>query len=143
MPADTALSFVAPYIASVPAELVGASGVLSVVTAGLLLAHKAPILQSAPSRLAERINWSSVTFVLENAVFLLIGLQIASLLEGVGEGEQAVARVVVKAHPHAVAGRHREGAGQGHHERPGINLGHDPQWKPGSRAAPGRDDTGR
>ena len=56
---------------------------LAVVTAGLLLAHKAPILQTAQSRLAERINWSSITFVLENAVFLLIGLQIAGLLDDV------------------------------------------------------------
>ena len=52
-------------------------------TAGLLLAHKAPVLQTAPSRLSERINWSSITFVLENAVFLLIGLQIAGLLDDV------------------------------------------------------------
>ena len=85
VPADTALSFVAPYLAYVPAEQVGASGVLAVVTAGLLLAHRAPALQSAPSRLSERINWSSLTFVLENAVFLLIGLQVAALLSAVGE----------------------------------------------------------
>ncbi len=83
VPADTALSFVAPYLAYVPAERLGASGVLAVVTAGLLLAHKAPVLQTAPSRLSERINWSSITFVLENSVFLLIGLQIAGLLDGV------------------------------------------------------------
>ena len=83
VPADTALSFVAPYLAYVPAEQVGASGVLAVVTAGLLLAHKAPIIQTAPSRLSERINWSSITFVLENSVFLLIGLQIAGLLDDV------------------------------------------------------------
>ena len=83
VPADTALSFVAPYLAYVPAEQVGASGVLAVVTAGLLLAHKAPVIQTAPSRLSERINWSSITFVLENSVFLLIGLQIAGLLDDV------------------------------------------------------------
>ena len=83
VPADTALSFVAPYLAYVPAERLGASGVLAVVTAGLLLAHKAPVLQTAPSRLSERINWSSITFVLENSVFLLIGLQIAGLLDDV------------------------------------------------------------
>jgi CPA1 family monovalent cation:H+ antiporter len=88
VPADTALSFVAPYLAYVPAERVGASGVLAVVTAGLLLAHKAPVLQSAPSRLSERINWSSITFVLENAVFLLIGLQIATLLDDVVNDDQ-------------------------------------------------------
>jgi monovalent cation/hydrogen antiporter len=88
VPADTALSFVAPYLAYVPAEQLGASGVLAVVTAGLLLAHKAPVLQTAPSRLSERINWSSITFVLENAVFLLIGLQVASLLDDVLNDDQ-------------------------------------------------------
>jgi Na+/H+ antiporter len=95
VPADTALSFVAPYIAFVPAELVGASGVLSVVTAGLLLAHKAPVIQTAPSRLSEKINWSSMTFVLENAVFLLIGLQIAALLDDVGAGDQSLGRTLL------------------------------------------------
>ena len=96
VPADTALSFVAPYLAYVPAERVGASGVLAVVTAGLLLAHKAPVLQTAPSRLSERINWSSITFVLENAVFLLIGLQIAGLLDDVAnDDELSVARTLV------------------------------------------------
>ncbi|HET8987095.1 MAG TPA: cation:proton antiporter [Humibacillus sp.] len=86
VPADTALSFVAPYLAYVPAEQSGASGVLAVVTAGLLLAHRSPVLQTAPSRLSERVNWSSITFVLGNAVFLLIGLQIATLLDAVGRG---------------------------------------------------------
>ena len=89
VPADTALSFVAPYLAYVPAEQVGASGVLAVVTAGLLLAHKAPILQTAPSRLSERINWSSIIFILENAVFLLIGLQIAGLLDDVANDDES------------------------------------------------------
>ncbi|GAA4398246.1 Na+/H+ antiporter [Fodinibacter luteus] len=95
VPADTALSFVAPYLAYVPAERVGASGVLAVVTTGLLLAHRAPQIQTAPSRLSERINWSSVTFVLENAVFLLIGLQIAALLDDVGDGDQTLARTLL------------------------------------------------
>ena len=95
VPADTALSFVAPYLAFVPAEQIGASGVLAVVTTGLLLAHRAPQLQTAPSRLSERINWSSVTFVLENAVFLLIGLQIAALLDDVGEGDQTLGRTLL------------------------------------------------
>ncbi len=48
---------------------------LAVVIAGLLLGHKAPILQTATSRIAERLNWRTIQFLLENAVFLLIGLQ--------------------------------------------------------------------
>ena len=94
VPADTALSFVAPYLAYVPAEQVGASGVLSVVTAGLLLAHRAPVIQTAPSRLSEKVNWSSITFVLENSVFLLIGMQVATLLDDVGRR-----RALARTHP--------------------------------------------
>ncbi|GGL29150.1 Na+/H+ antiporter [Phycicoccus endophyticus] len=97
VPADTALSFIAPFLAYAPAEAVGASGVLAVVTAGLLLAHRAPVLQSAPSRLAERTNWSSVTFVLENAVFLLIGLQVSGLVTDTRAGELGTGRTVLVA----------------------------------------------
>ena len=64
-----------PFAAYVVAEEIHASGVLAVVVAGLLLGHKAPILQTAQSRIAERINWRTIAFVLENTVFLLIGLQ--------------------------------------------------------------------
>ncbi len=59
----------------VAAEEIHASGVIAVVVAGLLLGHKAPILQTAQSRIAERMNWRTIAFVLENTVFLLIGLQ--------------------------------------------------------------------
>ena len=44
---DTTLSFVAPYVAFLPAEEVHSSGVLAVVVTGLLLGHKAPVLQTA------------------------------------------------------------------------------------------------
>jgi CPA1 family monovalent cation:H+ antiporter len=80
---DTTLSFAAPYVAFLPAEEIKASGVLAVVVAGLILGHKAPYLQSARSRIAENINWRTVQFLLENVVFLLIGLQIRDLLDSV------------------------------------------------------------
>ena len=73
---DTTLSLVAPFLTYLAAEAVHASGVLAVVIVGLLLGHKSPALQSASSRLAEQTNWRTITFVLENAVFLLIGLQV-------------------------------------------------------------------
>jgi Na+/H+ antiporter len=94
---DTALSFVVPFLAYVPAEKVHASGVLAVVTVGLLLAHKAHHLQSASSRLSERINWASITFLLENAVFLLIGLQIAAIATGVDRSDLTLGQALVVA----------------------------------------------
>ncbi len=80
---DTALSFVVPFAAYVVAEHLEASGVLAVVVAGLLLGHRAPVLQSASSRIAEGMNWRTIAFVLENTVFLLIGLQAHWLLGNV------------------------------------------------------------
>lgn len=80
---DTSLSFAAPFVAFLPAEAVGASGVLAVVVTGLLLAQGSPALQSGASRIAEATNWQTIAFLLENAVFVLIGLQLPSLLAGV------------------------------------------------------------
>ncbi|MCL2541955.1 MAG: Na+/H+ antiporter [Nocardioidaceae bacterium] len=80
---DTAISFVVPFAAYIAAERIHASGVVAVVVAGLTLGHKAPVLQSAQSRVAERINWRTIAFVLENAVFLLIGLQAKWLVDEV------------------------------------------------------------
>ena len=48
---------------------------LAVVVTGLLLGHKSHLLQSGASRLAEASNWRTIAYLLENAVFLLIGLQ--------------------------------------------------------------------
>ncbi len=72
---DTGVSLVVPFATYLAAEEIHASGVVAVVVAGLLLGHKAPILQTAQSRIAERMNWRTLAFVLENTVFLLIGLQ--------------------------------------------------------------------
>lgn len=82
---DTALSFISPWVAYLPAEELKCSGVLAVVIAGVLLGHRAATFQSASSRMAERINWSTVQFLLENGVFLLIGLQAHGIIEHVGE----------------------------------------------------------
>ncbi len=84
---DTAVSLLAPFLAYLPAEEVHASGVLAVVTTGLVLGHKAPVLQNATSRMNERINWSTIEFLLENAVFLLIGLQVHAIADGLRESD--------------------------------------------------------
>ena len=91
---DSGLSLVVPFAAYAVGEEVHASGVIAVVVAGLLLGHKAPILQTAQSRIAERLNWRTIAFVLENAVFLLIGLQASTIVEGAGEGDLSWGRIV-------------------------------------------------
>jgi len=87
---DTAISFMVPFAAYLPAEALGyhelhGSGVISVVTAGLLLGHKSQVIQSGQSRLNERVNWGTIQFLLENTVFLLIGLQARRIVAAMAE----------------------------------------------------------
>ncbi|MEO7000152.1 MAG: Na+/H+ antiporter [Terracoccus sp.] len=94
---DTVLSFLIPFAAYVPAEKVGSSGVIAVVTAGLVLGHRSPRYQPGASRLSERINWSSIQFLLENSVFLLIGLQVATVVSNVRDSHLGVGTIVLAA----------------------------------------------
>jgi CPA1 family monovalent cation:H+ antiporter len=87
---DTTLSFAAPWVAFLPAEQIHSSGVLAVVVTGLVLGHTSTAVQSATARIAENINWRTVEFVLENVVFLLIGLQLQQILDGVRARHLAV-----------------------------------------------------
>ncbi|HET9420455.1 MAG TPA: Na+/H+ antiporter [Nocardioides sp.] len=91
---DTAISLTVPFAAYIAAEKIHGSGVIAVVVAGLLLGHKAPILQTAQSRIAERMNWRTIAFVLENTVFLLIGLQAEWLLDDVEQSSLSTGRIV-------------------------------------------------
>jgi Na+/H+ antiporter len=91
---DTAISFVVPYATYILSEEVHSSGVVSVVVTGLLLGHKAPVIQTAQSRIAERINWRTIAYFLENTVFLLIGLQAQWILQDVDHGGTSTGRVV-------------------------------------------------
>ncbi|MGA1838869.1 cation:proton antiporter [Herbiconiux sp. 11R-BC] len=77
---DTSLSLITPYIAFIPAQFLHGSGVLAVVVAGLYLGFRAPVIQTAESRIAESLNWRTIQFLLENAVFLFIGLSLATIL---------------------------------------------------------------
>ena len=90
---DTGISFVVPFASFLLAEAFHASGVVSVVVAGLLLGHKAPIIQTAQSRVAERMNWRTIAYILENSVFLLIGLQARWIIGDVGDSEVHPGRI--------------------------------------------------
>jgi CPA1 family monovalent cation:H+ antiporter len=100
--ADVAVSILTPWIAYVLAEQIHVpgvelhpSGVLAVVVAGLILGHKSPAIQSATSRLFERTNWATLSFVLENCVFLLIGLQARSIIEALADDDLSGGRIAL------------------------------------------------
>ncbi|WP_347567316.1 Na+/H+ antiporter [Nocardia sp. AG03] len=78
---DTSVSLLAPFVAYLPAEHFHASGVIAVVVCGMILGHGAQRWQGAASRVAETTNWRTVQFILESAVFLIIGLQVRWIVE--------------------------------------------------------------
>ncbi|MGG7463887.1 cation:proton antiporter [Plantibacter sp. YIM 135347] len=79
----TVISFAVPFIAYLPAEYFHASGVLSVVVAGLVTGHQSAKWFTAQDRISERINWRTAQFLLENSVFLLMGLELKTIVEKV------------------------------------------------------------
>lgn len=79
---ENALSLLTPFAAYLPAEQLGASGVLSVVVVGLYLGRRAPSLLSSSTRLQGQALWSMVTFLLEGFVFIMIGLQLPTVIDG-------------------------------------------------------------
>lgn len=93
--ADTALSFAVPFVAYLLGESVGGSGVLAVVIAGLMLGHRSPRVLSGSARTASKHNWQTVQYLLENSVFLLIGLQLRRILSEVGHSGLSVAMLAL------------------------------------------------
>ncbi|GLY65671.1 Na+/H+ antiporter [Amycolatopsis taiwanensis] len=83
----TAWSFVVPFVAYLPAEAIHGSGVLAVVVAGIFIGHQSPRMVSGPTRLTSRLNWRTIQFLLENVVFLLIGLQLRRIVTEVGQAD--------------------------------------------------------
>lgn len=91
----TAISFAVPFLAYLPAEELHASGVLSVVIAGLVTGHRGAKLLTAQDRISERLNWRTVQFVLENGVFLLLGVELKPLVEAVQADQLGVGSAVL------------------------------------------------
>lgn len=78
---NTTISFAVPFLAYFPAEEVEASGVLSVVVAGLVTGAMGSRRFSARDRQTQTTTWATVSFILESAVFLLMGYQMPILFD--------------------------------------------------------------
>jgi CPA1 family monovalent cation:H+ antiporter len=77
---DIVLSFVTPYCMYYAAERFHFSGVLAVVSGGLLLSNKRQTMLTHLSRIQGANVWSTVGFVMNGLIFLLIGLQLPSIV---------------------------------------------------------------
>jgi len=78
---NTTISFAVPFLAYFPAEESHASGVLAVVVAGLLTGVLGSKRFSARDRQTQATTWTTISFVLESAVFLAMGYQLPELVD--------------------------------------------------------------
>lgn len=85
-PTEITLSLITGYIAFLPAEKLHLSGVLAVVAAGLYLGWRSPELLSPSTRLQAFAVWDVATFLLNAVLFVLIGLQLPVVVDGL-DGE--------------------------------------------------------
>lgn len=79
---DVTLTLVTPFIMYIAAEEVHASGVMSVVCGGLYLNYHSLSFLSSSSRIQGINVWHSFTFLLNGLVFLLIGLGLPDIIDG-------------------------------------------------------------
>lgn len=83
--ADIVLSLLTPYIIYLAAEEVHSSGVLAVVSCGLLLSNNRHRFLSSKSRVQGTNVWESFCFILNGLVFMLIGLDLPQITKGLEE----------------------------------------------------------
>jgi monovalent cation/hydrogen antiporter len=81
---ELTISLFSAYGAFLPANELGVSGVLAAVTAGIYLGFRAPEIASPESRMQGFALWSVLAFLLNAALFILIGLQLPVIVGGLG-----------------------------------------------------------
>jgi monovalent cation/hydrogen antiporter len=79
---ELTISLFSAYGAFIPADQLGVSGVLAVVACGLVLGFRAPEIASPESRMQGAAMWSILTFLLNATLFILIGLQLPTIVDG-------------------------------------------------------------
>lgn len=83
-PVEVLVSLIAPFAAFLPAEALGFSGVLAAVSAGVWHGWRAPrVIRSETRTLLGAGAWDTMLFTVNGFVFLLIGLQLPEVLDGI------------------------------------------------------------
>lgn len=97
---DIMLTLVTPYVMYLAAEAAHSSGILAVVSGGLLLSDRQHSFLTSSSRLKGYNVWESLVFILNGLIFIMIGLslpQITAGLEGVTLSDAIVYGLLISA----------------------------------------------
>jgi CPA1 family monovalent cation:H+ antiporter len=97
-PTEITVSLLTGYAAFLPAEELGASGVIAAVTVGIFMGWHTPELTTPTTRIQGVAIWEILQFLLNAVLFLLVGLQLPAVLDeisGRSPGELAAWAVLV------------------------------------------------
>jgi Na+/H+ antiporter len=83
------ISLLSGYAAFVPANAIGASGVLAAVTTGIYMGVRGPSIIDARTRLQGYYVWDVLDFIINSALFVLVGLQLRTVVNGLGNQSAA------------------------------------------------------
>ena len=81
---EVTIALFSGYFAYLPAEAIHVSGVLAAVTVGIYMGRLTSVLTNPTTRIQGNAVWEIVQFLLNSALFILIGLQLPSILDGIG-----------------------------------------------------------
>lgn len=90
-PVEITVTLIAPYLAYLSAEGLHCSGILATVVCGLYLGRKRSQILTTSARLDTSAVWNTLDFVLNGALFMMIGLQLPYILGGI----RGMSRVVM------------------------------------------------
>jgi Na+/H+ antiporter len=77
---DNLIFLLAPYLAYLGAEILGLSGVLATVVAGMYVSRRSSFIYLAETRLTGAAVWTLMIYLINGFVFLTIGLQVRDMV---------------------------------------------------------------
>ena len=74
------ITLITPFVAYIPAEQLNVSGVLATVVAGVYLGTRTEGMLQPASRVSGTMFWRTLIFLLESALFVLLGLELRAVV---------------------------------------------------------------
>jgi Na+/H+ antiporter len=86
------ITLITPFVAYIPAQQLNVSGVLATVVTGIYLSTRTDGLLQPASRVSGAMFWRTLIFLLESALFVLLGLELRTVVSDLS-GEISVPRL--------------------------------------------------
>lgn len=95
--AGAAIGFIIPFVAYLPTEHLGGSGLVAAVAAGITTGQGAARAFTPEVRVSDQVNWRTIELLLEGAVFLVMGLELRDIVSATIAEHDGLGRAVLLA----------------------------------------------